>query len=127
MARYYFAHGKLDLASEQYQMALTGQYPDYIMYSNLGSIALFQGNLEKAKEYLTKAVAIEPKARNALNTLAVVCLKLNDIRKAEEYFRRSVQADPFDTTAQYNLQYFLRTKNMKGSLSNNLPIILRAN
>ncbi len=127
LARGYFVKGQFDDASQQYGLALTGQYGDHVIYTNLGSIALFQGHLTLARLYLSKAVRIEPRSKNALNTLAAVCLKLNDWSAAEEYFKRSVSADPFDTTAQYNLQYFLKLKANRSHEASKPLIILRAN
>ncbi len=118
IARAYYAKGQLDFAAEYYKKALTGQRPDYLMYSNLGSIALLQGRLDEAKAYLERALSIEPKARNAMNVLAVVYAKQGNMDKAQEYFKRSVDADPFDTTAKRNLEFFerLRARKEDGSV-----------
>ena len=125
MARAYFAKGQLDLAATYYKRALTGQRPDYLMYSNLGSIALLQGRFEEARMYLEKALVIEPKAKNAMNVLGVVYVKQGDLIQAEKYFRLSVAANPFDTTAQRNLDFFLRIKSSKRDASSERVILER--
>ena len=75
--------------------------------------------------YLEKALVIEPKAKNAMNVLGVVYVKQGDLIQAEKYFRLSVAANPFDTTAQRNLDFFLRIKSSKRDASSERVILER--
>ena len=104
IARAYVQEGKLDLAAKHYEMALMNQYPDYLMYTNLGSIALIKGDLDKAEVYLKKSLVIEPRGRGALNSLGIVFIKKKDFKKAEECFQRAIAANRFDSTALKNLR-----------------------
>jgi tetratricopeptide (TPR) repeat protein len=105
IARAYFKAGQLDEALQHFKMALTDQIPDYVMYTDMGTISLLEGKLDDAKHYLQKALTIEPKASNALNSLAAVYVKLHDMDKAEECLKRAAAADPYDTDALKNLNY----------------------
>ncbi len=122
IARSYFGRGELDLAGRYYKLALTGQRPDYLMYCNLGTIALVQGRPQEAKQYLKYALGIEPRARNALNALGIIYAREGDFKEAEKYFQLSIQADPFDTTGRRNLDYLYRLQ--KGGSSRMGGVIL---
>lgn len=124
IARSYFGERKFDLAAKHYFLALTHRYPDYLMYTNLGSIALLQNDLAKAKMYLEKALAIEPKARTALNSMAIVYIRQGNWNKAEDYFKKAVDANPYDTTALQNLNLLRRFK-LHHSPEGAVPLLLR--
>lgn len=121
IARSYFAEGKLDEAARHYEMALTSRYPDYLMYGNLGSIALLQGKLDLAEQYLQRALKIEPRAKTVFNSLAIVYVRKGQWDKAEEYFKRSIEANPYDKTAQRNLRMLEHYKK-NNTLNPNSPV-----
>jgi hypothetical protein len=103
IARSYFAAGQLPQAAYHYKKALTGQYPDYLMYANLGTIAFLGKDFNKAEGYLKKSLSIEPRTKVALNTLAMVMLKKGDTKEAERYLRLAIGVNRFNIAARWNL------------------------
>lgn len=103
IARSYFTERRFNEASYHYKRALTGQYPDYLMYANLGTIAFLQGNMEEAEGYLKRTLAIEPRTKVALNTLAIVSLKRGKVDEAEKYLKLSIAANRFNIASRWNL------------------------
>ncbi len=103
IARSYFSAGELDKAAVHYKEALTGQYPDYLMYANLGTIAFLKRNFNEAEYYLKRALAIEPRTKVALNTLAILMLQKGDAQEAERYLRLAIKVNRFNIAARWNL------------------------
>lgn len=103
IARSYFTERRFDQAEYHYKRALTGQYPDYLMYANLGTIAFLRGNIHEAEYYLKRTLAIEPRTKVALNTLAIVALKQGKFQDAEKYLKASIAANRFNIASRWNL------------------------
>ncbi len=103
IARSYFTERRFDAAAYHYKRALTGQYPDYLMYANLGTIAFLQGRMDEAEYYLKRTLAIEPRTKVALNTLAIVSIKRGKMDEAEKYLKLSIAANRFNIAARWNL------------------------
>lgn len=103
IARSYFTQRRFEQAAYHYKRALTGQYPDHLMYANLGTIAFLQGRMDEAGQYLRRALAIEPRTKVALNTLAIVELKRGRPDEAEKYLKLSIESNRFGIAARWNL------------------------
>lgn len=103
IARSYFTERRFDEAAYHYKRALTGQYPDYLMYANLGTIAFLQGRMDEAEYFLKRTLAIEPRTKVALNTLAIVSLKRGKMDEAEKYLKLSIAANRFNIASRWNL------------------------
>lgn len=129
IARAYFGEGNLEMAAKHYKLSLANQYPDYIMYSNLGSIALLEDKLPLARAYLMRALSIEPRCARALSSLGLVFVRMGDLNKAELCFKRSAQVNHYDSTSMRNLRLLYKYKygvvDDQGRGASQVPLILQ--
>ena len=99
----YIEEGDYENARHFCARAMTGEFMDWSVYSNLGFIALQTENLSLAKSYFAKSLEINPRAALVYNNLGTVHLRENDLQKAEEYFEKSSQMDPYLLEPRWNL------------------------
>ena len=65
-------------------------YPnDYRAYNNIAAIEFEKGNIDKAKEYLSKAVNINGKAAETNANMALVALQQGEVATAETYMSKA--------------------------------------
>lgn len=68
-------------------------YPaDYRAYNNLGAIALYNGDLNSANAYFTKANSLNSQAADVNANLALLALNENNLTKADQYLGKSAGA-----------------------------------
>ena len=105
VARAYFAMGKLKEARQHYNQVIFNSHSDFLIYTNLGTIDLLEGDIVQAKAHLHKAVSIESNAQTALNTLGVIAVREKDYSLARSYFMRAAHANPFAAAPKRNLRW----------------------
>lgn len=76
-------------------------------YTQLGGAYLQRGQLDVAREELTKALKLDPANGPANNVMAVLQWKLKNFREAEEHFRTSLDTDAKSSSAHHNYGAFL--------------------
>ena len=69
----------------------------------LGSISLAQGNYNKSKHFLDRALSLSPHHLNANNNLGVVFLETQALDAAEKQFKKVLRIDPNHLNALINL------------------------
>ncbi len=79
-------------------------------YTNIGAAYLRKGNVNKAKEYLDKALEINPAYVYAHNELGKLYLAIGDIKKAIGEFKIAIEGFPQYAEAYYNLALAYLTK-----------------
>lgn len=62
-----------------------------------------KGREEKARQLYQQVLAKNPKVREALGNLGVLCLRQGDEKRGVEYLRKALEADPMYVTARVNL------------------------
>lgn len=72
-------------------------------YNELSICSLEKGNSEKAKEYLFKALALEPENTKVLSNLGYLALKSGKTAEAQKYFSTVLEIDPKDKIALVEL------------------------
>lgn len=72
-------------------------YPnDYRAYNNLAQLAIMEGNLTTAQNWLQKAKAVNAKASEVNANMAIIAIKNNDIQKAETLMGQASGSDTFN-------------------------------
>jgi tetratricopeptide (TPR) repeat protein len=83
---------------------------DTAALTNLGNAYLQQGNVDRAKEVLEQALALNPELPDAANLLGLVSLAKQDQEKAEAAFRRAIAIQPEMAEAHNNLGNLLAAR-----------------
>ena len=84
--------------------------------SLLANINAVNGNFNKAKEFLEKAIEIRPKNVSILNNLGTTYKELDKSDEAINYYQKVLEIDPNHTSANYNLGLeFYKLKKLKKS------------
>jgi predicted O-linked N-acetylglucosamine transferase (SPINDLY family) len=100
--------GRLDEAAALYA-EIRKQAPGHFDATHLsGVIALQRGDLARARELITQALAVKPKDAPALNNLGTALLRAGQLDAAREQFERAVRAQPAFGDALSNLGNVLR-------------------
>lgn len=72
-------------------------YPnDYRAYNNLAQLAIMEGNLTTAQNWLQKAKAVNAKASEVNANMAIIAIKNDDIQKAETLMGQASGSDTFN-------------------------------
>ena len=69
----------------------------------LANIFAINKNFDKAKEFLNKAIAIQPKNTNILNNLGTAHKELGKPEEAINFYQKVLKIDSDHTNANYNL------------------------
>lgn len=77
-------------AMKSYELAIEANQKNYVALNNLAYLNLQQGQLQKAKEYATRAVEIMPSNPATLDTLAQVLVAEKKYDEALKYYERAV-------------------------------------
>jgi len=73
-----------------------------IAYTNLGKVAADQGRQDEAREYLKKALDLDPSYSNAVNDLGTLAVEQKRYDEAEAYLKRALELDSKNVEALYN-------------------------
>jgi tetratricopeptide (TPR) repeat protein len=109
----YAESGNTNRAVQHYQEVIDNpspNKPDYEAYCNLGLLYGKLGQLDKAREYLEKGVALNPYYAAGRRDLGVAYGMAGMTDKAIEQFRKALELDPDDKLALENLDYAVKLK-----------------
>jgi tetratricopeptide (TPR) repeat protein len=95
-------------AEAEYRAAIQVNPYDEKSWVRLGGILADQGRLDAAKEYYTKALALQPKDSDAKTGLAIVLSSLNQTSEAISVLESALQDDPTNIEAHYRLSMLYR-------------------
>jgi tetratricopeptide (TPR) repeat protein len=84
-----------------------GEQSDTVVLTNLGNAWLRQGNADRARQILEKALALNPDLPEAANLLGLVWLLKQSETAAEASFRSAISIQPDMPEAHYNLANLL--------------------
>jgi len=93
LADAYKDEGAFTKARKYYKMALTGRFPDAVIYNELGLIDQTEGHLKEAETNYVKALKIYPNSAATFDNLGSIYLALGQFDKAKAYFDRSLICD----------------------------------
>lgn len=98
-------------------------YPrDYRAFNNLAVLAMKEGDMAKAQEYIDKAIAVKPNAAEPQANLALIALKAGNVNRAQEYIASAVGANDYDfAMGVYNIakgNYTAAAENLRGQNNN---------
>lgn len=116
-------NGVSDQMKEQIYKTCANVYPnDYRALNNLASLAIANGNVASAKDYLAKAVKADAKAGETQANLALVSLLEGNIPQAEAYMSKANNANGYQQAmGVLNIargNYAQASQNLKGEASN---------
>ncbi len=80
-----------------------GNYQEPLVYYNMGEIFMQMGEMNKAKEFVFKALRENPHFAAAYNLLGTIAVCEKKYQQAEEYFIEAVDNNVFFTMAVLNL------------------------
>lgn len=112
-----------DAQKQAIYTAATRQYPkDCRAFTNLGQLALHQGNLPQAKSYYQQALQVNPKQAAANANMGLLCLIEGDQQQAQQYLSKGTGADGLNEAmaALYisQGQYAQAVSTLQGDVSN---------
>jgi len=100
-----------DKAINFYKVALGDGLPYADVNAQLGIAYRQKGDIDLAKEYLTKALTILPDFPMAHVELADMLLEQGDAPRAIEHYKKAIELQPQYATAHYNLGLALKEQN----------------
>ena len=95
--------GKPADAIHQFERVLATDPNNAPALQNLGIVALRGDDVNRARDYLTRALELNPCLPLALNTLGVVHARTGDLSGAVDLWRRAVALDPRQYDALFNI------------------------
>jgi len=95
--------GRQQEAAQQFGRVLDLDSNNAPALQNLGIVALRTEDATRARDYLTRALALNPRLPLALNTLGVVDARSGDFGGAVDLWRRAVEIDPHQYDALFNM------------------------
>ena len=88
------AHGQIMQAIDALSKALQLNPDSARVHSNLGSLFIKQGNLEKALYHNKEALRLDPQLVEAHNNMGIVLMREGKLEAAISQFREALQIDP---------------------------------
>lgn len=95
--------GRLNDAEAQARLALNTPGTRALALSILGTIRVQEGKYQEGEQFLTKALALEPKLVGARITLGEDYVFENKLREARISFQEALRRDPTNFNARYDL------------------------
>ncbi|HBU70099.1 MAG TPA: hypothetical protein DEE98_06900 [Elusimicrobia bacterium] len=83
---------------EDWAVRRAGEYSETCV--NLGNMKFMAGNMDEAKKYYEKAVALSPDSLNAIKNLAVLLGRQGQIQQATELWQKARKLSPNDPDVQ---------------------------
>ena len=102
LAYVYYRDGKVDDAKRLLTELAETEHRDYA-YDNLGMIATYEGDFDKAMDYFKKSLKFNPLNSTTYLFMAYVYKYKNDIPNAKNYFLYAVYTDNDNIEAMMNL------------------------
>lgn len=91
-------------AAESIFTQLTNNRPEIAgPWANLALIQYNDNNIDKASEYLQKALELSPKMAQALNLKAQLEVRNGNIKEAEQLYIQAIDSDDNYANAHYNI------------------------
>ena len=109
MAAQAFGKKEWDKARGAYLEMLKAEPDNPLTLSNLGAVEQQSGHLKEAKNYLLRAVQINPGLQQSWLALGLVCHEMGDAYLAVSALSRAVHEDPSDSKAHNYLAVVARS------------------
>lgn len=93
LGAFYLNEGKLDLALNHFNRALSLEPRHYLSLHGLAVVSIMRGEVDKASKYLEEVLRIQPSFTEAHNYLGIIYQTKGELEKAKEEFEKVV-ADP---------------------------------
>lgn len=100
--------GRLQEAEDIYKILIHEGTLNYTTYGNLGAVLLMQGKYSESKEFLLKALQINPSHPDCHNNLGLVLRELGNTKEAISSYHTAIRLNPDYTDAHNNLGNALR-------------------
>lgn len=108
LASYYSAVGNVDLAIQNIERGIfycQNKDDKLIFYSNLVGLYAQKDNFEKAEDYITKAIEINPKSAFVWYKYGILMQTQGKLDKAIEYFEKALKEGKMENYLQGSLFY----------------------
>lgn len=102
LANYYLLAGRVQEAQRLYTAILEESPDNLIALNNLASL-LRQSDRDRARGYAERALEVNPRAPEVLDTLAMILLDDNEVEHATRLLQRAAAAAPENPSIQYHL------------------------
>lgn len=105
LGAFYLNEGKLDLAVNHFNRALSLEPKHYLSIHGLAVVSIMRGEVEKARKYLDEVLRIQPSFTEAHNYLGIIYQTRGELEKAKEEFEKVVSDQKYPTpeNAYFNL------------------------
>ncbi|MEA2022204.1 MAG: tetratricopeptide repeat protein [Candidatus Caldatribacteriota bacterium] len=102
-AETYLNDGHIDQAIKEFQDVVKRFPADAKCYSKLGACFACQKRFKQAKEYIEKAINLNPKFSEPYNNLGNIFLEEKNYKKAVELYEKAINLNPDYAAAHSNL------------------------
>jgi tetratricopeptide (TPR) repeat protein len=99
---------RFDDAEQEFLAYLASKPADASAFLGLGRNAFQQGDIEKARQYFEKALAINPREPDTLKELSQIDLRLGQARQASKRLALLTEIQPFDHEVRYSYAQALK-------------------
>lgn len=105
LGAFYLNEGKLDLAINHFNKALSLEPKHYLSLHGLAVISVMRGEIDKAGEYFEEVLRIQPTFTEAHNYLGIIYQTKGEMERAKEEFEKVVRDPKYPTpeNAYFNL------------------------
>ncbi len=120
LGAFYLNEGKLDIAINHFNKALSLEPRHYPSIHGLAVVSIMRGEIDKASKYLEEVLRIQPTFTEAHNYLGIIYQTRGELEKAKEEFEKVIMDQKYPTpeNAYFNLSGIEMTrKNWKEALT----------
>ncbi len=105
LGAFYLNDGKMDLAINHFNKALSLEPRHYLSLYGLAVVSIMRGELDKGEKYLKEVLKIQPAFTEAHNYLGIIYQAKGELERAKEEFEKVVadQKYPTPENAYFNL------------------------
>lgn len=112
----YTETGQIENALVYYKLALEKNPFDIYTLNNVGSLLITADRFSSARQFLNRALLLEPDYSDAWFNLGLAATKENNIKEAVKNYKKALQIDPGAANAARNLaNLYFRNKNFKNA------------
>jgi Tfp pilus assembly protein PilF len=116
LALMYTETGQIENALVYYKLALEKNPFDIYTLNNVGSLLITADRFSSARQFLNRALLLEPDYSDAWFNLGLAATKENNIKEAVKNYKKALQIDPGAANAARNLaNLYFRNKNFKNA------------